>query len=50
MARYFLDASALVKRYHHEQGSDRVDALLSQPGDRYFISRLALVELHSTFA
>ena len=39
-----------MKCYHHESGSDRVDALLSQQGDRYFISRLALVELHSTFA
>jgi len=25
---YFFDASALMKRYHLETGSDRVDAIL----------------------
>jgi hypothetical protein len=50
MARYFLDSSALVKRYHQEQGSATVDALFNQPDNRVFISRLALVEVHSSFA
>ncbi|MFL5330214.1 MAG: type II toxin-antitoxin system VapC family toxin [Gemmataceae bacterium] len=50
MARYFLDSSALVKRYHHESGSLGVEALFNGAENRIFISRLALVELHSTFA
>ena len=50
MARYFLDSSALVKRYHPESGSEAMDDLFNQPGNRSFISRLALVEVHSSFA
>ncbi len=50
MARYFLDASALVKRYHQESGSAAVESLFKGEGNRFFVSRLALVELHSTFA
>jgi hypothetical protein len=50
MARYFLDSSALVKRYHQESGSAEVDELFAVPDDRIIISRLALVELHSSFA
>ena len=50
MARYFLDSSAFVKRYHRESGSSAVDDLFRQPGHQFFISRLALVEFHSAFA
>jgi predicted nucleic acid-binding protein len=50
MARYFLDSSALVKRYHQERGSSEVADLLNKPDNRFFISRLALVEIHSAFA
>lgn len=50
MARYFLDSSALVKRYHQESGSAEVEALFRGPDNRFFISRLALVEVHSSFA
>lgn len=50
MARYFLDSSALVKRYHLESGSDTVEKLFAGPDNRFFISRLALSELHSSFA
>jgi predicted nucleic acid-binding protein len=50
MPRYFLDFSALVKRYHHESGTAQVEALLSAPDSRFLISRLALVELRSCFA
>jgi predicted DNA-binding antitoxin AbrB/MazE fold protein/predicted nucleic acid-binding protein len=50
LARYFLDPSALVKRYHQEHGSADVEALFRAPGNRFLISRLALVELHSSFA
>lgn len=50
MARYFLDSSALVKRYHVEPGSERLAELFAASDNRFFIARLALVELHSTFA
>src|SRR6266478_3784264 len=50
MARYFFDTSALVKRYHQEIGSSRVDELFSDSNHRFFISRLVLVEVHSSFA
>jgi len=50
MARYFLDSSALVKRYHDEPGSERLAELFAASGNRFFVARLALVELHSTFA
>jgi predicted nucleic acid-binding protein len=50
MARYFLDSSALVKRYHHERGSGDVDRLFDTAENRFVISRLAVVELHSCFA
>ena len=50
MPRYFLDSSALVKHYHQESGSARIQELFDGPANRFFISRLALVEVHSTFA
>jgi predicted nucleic acid-binding protein len=50
MARYYLDSSALVKRYHVESGSADVDSLFQTAGNRFFVSRLALVEVHSSFA
>jgi predicted nucleic acid-binding protein len=50
MARYFLDSSALVKRYHQERGTVTVEALFNAADNRFVISRLALVEVHSTFA
>jgi uncharacterized protein len=50
MPRYFLDSSALVKRYHREGGTEHVEQLFGEPSDRLLVSRLALVELHSCFA
>jgi hypothetical protein len=50
MAIYFLDTSALVKRYHLEIGSPKVAAILAEPGSSHLISRLGLVESVSAFA
>ena len=50
MARYYLDTSALVKRYHQEPGSSDIDLLFADPANQLFISRLAIVESHSTFS
>ena len=44
---YFLDTSALVKRYHWEQGSEGVDALFAEPDRHLIISDLSIIELGS---
>lgn len=48
MKYYFLDTSALVKRYHMEKGTDYVDAIFKKH-DRILISSLAIVEVASVF-
>lgn len=50
MADYFLDTSALVKHYHPEVGTLKVDQLLAEQGARHFISRLAVLEMQSALA
>ena len=50
MPNYFIDTSALAKRYHKENGSDAVDRILEQSGSRSLISHLSIVELESVFA
>lgn len=47
MTIYFLDTSALVKRYHWEPGSDVIDTLFSEQGRRIIISDLSVIELGS---
>ncbi len=50
MADYFFDSSALAKHYHAEVGSAKVEDLLAEPGARYLVSRLTVLELQSVFA
>ena len=50
MTAYFFDTSALVKHYHHEPGTARVDGLLDAPGAKVYLSQLTPVELRSTLA
>jgi predicted nucleic acid-binding protein len=50
MPRYFLDTSALVKRYRPEQGTEMVDALFADGGSSRLISRLGIVETVSALA
>jgi uncharacterized protein len=50
MPRYFFDTSALVKHYHTELGSPKVDLILGESGSEYFIARLTLAEAPSVFA
>ena len=49
MALFYLDTSALLKRYRTEQGTDVVTELLenSTPDDRLYISVLAVLEFTS---
>ena len=49
MTTYFFDTSALVKRYHEERGTDRVDAILDEEGTEVLISSLTVVESVSAF-
>jgi uncharacterized protein len=50
MPHYFFDTSALVKHYHIELGSPKVDQILSESGSNYSIARLTLAEVPSVFA
>lgn len=50
MPVYFLDSSALVKRYAAEAGSAWVRGLCEDTTCAIFISELALVEVGSAFA
>src|SRR5260370_24596804 len=46
----FWDTSALVKHYHPELGTPKVDNLLQTPGSQHIISRLGVTETFSVFA
>jgi hypothetical protein len=50
MAGHFWDTSALVKHYHPELGTAKVDALLQTPGFQQVFSRLGVTETFSVFA
>nr|MBI3613875.1 type II toxin-antitoxin system VapC family toxin [Nitrospirota bacterium] len=49
MPVFYIDTSALVKRYRTEQGTGVVEVLLSDPlpEDRFFLSFLSVIELTS---
>ena len=51
MNHYYLDASALVKRYVDEKGSDWLCAIIAPAGHLlFFTSRMVIVEVISAFA
>ncbi len=47
MPVYYIDTSALVKRYHLEQGSDRVDQIFADPASILSTANLTITELTS---
>src|SRR6266487_5013608 len=47
---YFLDTSALVKRYHPERGSEVVQRAFADRTARRLVSDISLIEVHSAFA
>ena len=49
MPVFYLDTSALVKRYRTELGTEVVEELLGnpRPQDRFFVSFLSIIELTS---
>lgn len=50
MPLYFFDTSALVKRYHVETGSEKVDELFNDPESVFAISNITITEFTSAFA
>lgn len=48
MAKYFLETSALVKRYKPERGSGFIDGLFASGHDLYYLN-LSLVEVQKMF-
>lgn len=49
MSSYFFDTSALVKRYHEEEGTGTVDEILDREGVDVLISSLTVIETVSAF-
>ncbi|HEY9205515.1 MAG TPA: type II toxin-antitoxin system VapC family toxin [Candidatus Methanoperedens sp.] len=47
MKFYFLDTSALVKRYHSEKGTAKIDELFSEDDRAIVISNISLTEMVS---
>ena len=51
MADYFLDSSAVVKRYINERGSEFIDGLVDlKHGNNVFLAQITRVEVASAFA
>ena len=50
MKTYFLDTSALVKRYHQEVGTEVIDKIFGEEDKELFISDLSIIEFHSAIA
>lgn len=46
----FFDTSALIKLYHQEPGTERVEKIFGQMEDSIIISALALVEVYSSLS
>jgi len=46
---YFFDTSALLKRYHQEPGSGKVDEIFSQQEGSFVIASITIAELTSAF-
>jgi predicted nucleic acid-binding protein len=49
MSFYYFDTSAIVKHYHLEAGTDRVEAAFDEPLAQCVISRLTVAEILSAF-
>ncbi len=46
-ATYYLDTSALVKRYHVEPGTGYLDAVFAEPDATFIIASITIAELTS---
>ena len=50
MSKYFFDTSAIVKRYHREDGSDFVDRLFAESESEFVISDISIIEFYSALS
>ena len=50
MSKYFFDTSAIVKRYHREDGSDFVDRLFAEADAEFVISDISIIEFYSALS
>ena len=50
MSKYFFDTSALVKRYHSEEGSDFIDKLFTEADAEFEISDISIIEFYSALS
>lgn len=50
MPVYFFDTSSLVKRYHIETGSEKVDEIFNDPEGIFAIASITIAEFTSVFA
>ena len=50
MSKYFFDTSAIVKRYHREDGSDFIDILFAEADAEFVISDISIIEFYSALS
>ena len=50
MSKYFFDTSAIVKRYHREDGSDFIDRLFTEADTEFVISDISIIEFYSALS
>jgi len=48
--KYFFDTSAIVKRYHQEDGSDFIDRLFAEADAEFVISDISIIEFYSALS
>jgi predicted nucleic acid-binding protein len=50
LSKYFFDTSAIVKRYHKEDGSDLIDRLFAESDAEFVISDISIIEFYSALS
>jgi predicted nucleic acid-binding protein len=50
LSKYFFDTSAIVKRYHREDGSDFIDRLFAEADAEFVISDISIIEFYSALS
>jgi predicted nucleic acid-binding protein len=50
LSKYFFDTSAIVKRYHREDGSDLIDRLFTESDAEFIISDISIIEFYSALS
>ncbi len=50
MSKYFFDTSAIVKRYHREDGTDFIDRLFTEADAEFVISDISIIEFYSALS